>query len=386
MNNLKIKLVIVDDEPMILKSLKRELEPWVEEKNLEIETFPSAKEALLFLSHNHKSVFLVISDLRMPEIKGSKFLEQVNKLYPEIKLFLLTAHSDIDDIQDAIKASIARLLLKPWDHNGLRTDIENALEIYLLQKKNRELKDEVDQNLLTASQFQKAILSSTDIINGNIEVNIEYNPIETIKCGGDFYHVYNIDENKKILMIGDVAGHGIKPAFVTSMLKVLCSMLKPEFYKKNISTAEIVEFINKGLLNSLGNIRDILVTFSVVYIDLEKKIIDISGAGNLPLYILRKDNLIAIKDENIVLGFIHDSEYKNIIEPIEQNDLIIMFTDGLIESEKSRTIINSKRIEGILLTLDLKDNPAEKIYKHFKLLQENDTFVDDVTVVTAKIL
>ena len=92
MNNLKIKLVIVDDEPMILKSLKRELEPWLEEKNIEIETFPSAKEALLFLSHNHKSVFLVISDLRMPEIKGSKFLEQVNKLYPEIKLFLLTAH------------------------------------------------------------------------------------------------------------------------------------------------------------------------------------------------------------------------------------------------------------------------------------------------------
>lgn len=386
MLNMNKKIVLVDDEPMILKSLKRELEPWSNDNDIEIITYESANEALIYLSENSTLVFLVISDLRMPEIKGSKFLIIINNLYPQIKLFLLTAHSDISDIQEAITASIDRLILKPWSYNNLLSDIENALKLYNIEEQNRLLKDEIQYNISMASQFQKMLLPSSTIIPGAIDIDMINSPVSSIQCGGDFYDFYNIDDNRKIILLGDVSGHGIKPAFVTAMLKVLCSMFRPSIYTKEISPKEIISYINRGLFNSLGEIKDILVTFSAVYIDQKKKIIEVAGAGQLPLYILRNDSLISIKDDNIVMGFIHDSEYTNITQILEKDDLIIMFTDGLIESEKSKMIINKERIEELLLTLNLKNKPAKTIYESFKQFQKNRIFADDVTLITARII
>lgn len=386
MNIFNKKILLVDDEPLILKSLKRELEPWCESNRVEFITFTNAKEALEYLSINHSSVFLVISDLRMPQMKGSALLTEVNKLYPAIKLFLLTAYSDIPDIQIAINASIDKLLLKPWDHHGLKSDIENALKMYKIEKQNRLLKEELQHNITIAGEFQRQLLSNPMLLDESIDVEIKYAPVKQLHCGGDFYNLIDVDDNKKIIMMGDVSGHGIKPAFVTAMLKVLCSMLKPALFKDNISPSKIITDINNGLFKSLGDIKDIIVTFSVIYIDQLNKKIRVSGAGQLPVYILRDDTLIALKDNSIVMGFIHDSEYTEIEYELKKDDLVIMFTDGLIESEKSKSVLDVTRIKQLLLTLNLKENPSETIFDSFQKLQQDTTFTDDVTLITSRIL
>lgn len=386
MNIFNNKILLVDDEPLILKSLKRELEPWSESNRIEIITFTNAKETLKYLSINNSSVFLVISDLRMPQMKGSTLLTEVNNLYPDIKLFLLTAHSDISDIQVAVNASIDKLLLKPWDHHGLQSDIENALKMYKIEKQNKLLKDELQHNITIAGEFQRQLLSNPMLLDKSIDVEIKYAPLKQLHCGGDFYDLIDIDDNKKLIMMGDVSGHGIKPAFVTAMLKVLCSILKPSLYKEDISTSKVISDINMGLFKSLGDIKDIIVTFSVIYIDQLNKKIKVSGAGQLPVYILRDDSLIALNDNCIVMGFIHDSEYTEIEYELKKDDLVIMFTDGLIESEKSKSVIDDTRIQQLLLTLDLKKNPSEVIFNSFEMLQQDKNFADDVTVITSRIL
>jgi CheY-like chemotaxis protein len=61
-------LLLVDDEPNILKALSRELEFWTEERNITILTAPHAIKALEILKEKGAETLLVVSDLRMPEM------------------------------------------------------------------------------------------------------------------------------------------------------------------------------------------------------------------------------------------------------------------------------------------------------------------------------
>lgn len=384
--NMNKNIVIIDDEELILKSLVREFTPLCTSMDVTMFTFTSASEAMFFLSQSHESTFLVISDLRMPEKSGSQLLQEIKNLYPNIKLFLLTAHSDIQDIQEAVKASILRLLIKPWDHDDLKSSIINAFRCYSFEQENRELKKELELNMEIAGDFQKKLLMNPDFSSSSMAIDMKYIPVQKLKCGGDYFEFISLNNNEDLIMLGDVSGHGIKPAFVTSMLKVLTSNLRPDLYKKDFNLGEMLSQINFGLFKSLGHIKDIITTYTAVLIDSDKKTMKISGAGQLPIYILRNNTLKCIKKDSPAMGFIHDFQYQEIKEKLETDDLIIMFTDGLIESEKSRSIIDNNRIQSLIIGLDLDEDPAEKILSYFQKLQKDNSFADDVTLITARIL
>ena len=119
------KIMLVDDEASILNSLKRELYDWCLEKEIEIIKFTNPLEALESLEVE-KEVFLVISDLRMPEMLGSDLLLNIQAKYPDIITILLTGYSEIDEIMKAVKAGIFAYILKPWDEKYLLTEIGKA--------------------------------------------------------------------------------------------------------------------------------------------------------------------------------------------------------------------------------------------------------------------
>ena len=77
-------LMLVDDEQNILLALKRELHEWARERKLDVILARSANEGLSLLSEHGAAVEMIVSDLRMPEMKGSDFLLEVRKTYPDV--------------------------------------------------------------------------------------------------------------------------------------------------------------------------------------------------------------------------------------------------------------------------------------------------------------
>ena len=79
----------------------------------------SANEALELIKElklKNETVALFISDQRMPEMEGVVFLEKTKEIYPDAKLVLLTAYSDIDVAIKAINnIKLNYYLLKPWN-------------------------------------------------------------------------------------------------------------------------------------------------------------------------------------------------------------------------------------------------------------------------------
>jgi len=110
-------IVIVDDDAQVLRAILRDVKSKYRE-DYRIAATDSANEALDLIKDlklKNETVALFISDQRMPEMEGIEFLTQAKQIFPEAKLVLLTAYSDIDAAINAINTvRLNYYLLKPW--------------------------------------------------------------------------------------------------------------------------------------------------------------------------------------------------------------------------------------------------------------------------------
>ena len=92
----KYTILFVDDEPNILRALKRALF----KMNINMLLAESGKKALELLESH--TVHVVVSDMKMPHMSGAELLEQVAKLYPDTFRVVLTGFADIDSTIKAV--------------------------------------------------------------------------------------------------------------------------------------------------------------------------------------------------------------------------------------------------------------------------------------------
>ncbi|MFZ1321386.1 MAG: FAD-dependent oxidoreductase [Ignavibacteria bacterium] len=111
-------IFIVDDDEQVLHAILRDVRSKYRDE-YRVNASDSATEALEViakLNQKNETVALFISDQRMPEMQGIEFLEKAKKIFPEAKLVLLTAYSDIDAAIKAINdIKLDFYLLKPWN-------------------------------------------------------------------------------------------------------------------------------------------------------------------------------------------------------------------------------------------------------------------------------
>ena len=125
-------LLIVDDEPNIVAALVRVLK----QDGYRILTALSGEDALDVLALN--TVQVIISDHRMPVMRGAEFLGKVKSLYPDTVRILFSGYTEMNTLVDAVnRGAVYRFLLKPWDDDVLRENIREAFNYYWLTHKDR---------------------------------------------------------------------------------------------------------------------------------------------------------------------------------------------------------------------------------------------------------
>ena len=124
-------LLIVDDEEMVLTSLRSFL---MLETEYEVLTYSSAAEALEAVKA--RTIDLVVSDYLMPDMTGIDLLLEIKKLQPYATRILLTGYADKENAIKAInEVGLYQYVEKPWDNNDLKLIIENGLERRFLMEK-----------------------------------------------------------------------------------------------------------------------------------------------------------------------------------------------------------------------------------------------------------
>ena len=113
------KILLVDDEPLILKALVRLLQrtPCLCDGRLfklELVTFTDPSKALEYV-RNHQ-VSLVLSDYRMPGMDGVELLTAIKTLQPDTSRIIISGYADLNALINAInRAHIYRFVAKPWN-------------------------------------------------------------------------------------------------------------------------------------------------------------------------------------------------------------------------------------------------------------------------------
>jgi CheY-like chemotaxis protein len=153
----KPKMLVVDDEPDNLDLLYRTFR-----RDFNVFKADSGISALEILAAEGE-VAVIISDQRMPEMKGTEFLSKTVPQFPDTMRIILTGFTDVEDLVDAINSGqVYKYITKPWDPNELKAVVQRAAETYeLLKQRTEELRQARAQTALLDSILQAARQASS---------------------------------------------------------------------------------------------------------------------------------------------------------------------------------------------------------------------------------
>lgn len=136
-------VVCVDDERVVVQSLKQELklDPFFKDITVEISDTPRSVPALVedILSEGGE-VLVVISDQRMPLMSGDELLIELHRRIPETNNILLTGFTDLDAVVRLVNTNaLYRYIAKPWDWQDMVMTIRDACIAYRQRRMIEEL-------------------------------------------------------------------------------------------------------------------------------------------------------------------------------------------------------------------------------------------------------
>lgn len=129
-------ILCVDDEANILSALRRLFRP----TGYRVLIANGGAEGLALLEAENGAVDVVISDMRMPEMDGARFLAQVKARWPRPARILLTGYADIESTVAAInQGEIYRYIAKPWNDGEVLLTVRDVLDRQSLEREKARL-------------------------------------------------------------------------------------------------------------------------------------------------------------------------------------------------------------------------------------------------------
>lgn len=151
--NGKRPILVVDDEPEMLFSLRNLLRP-----EFEVYTAGSGEEGIKVLQEH--LIHLVMTDQRMPEMTGVQLLSRIKSEHPKAMRLIFTGHADINAVIDAInQGNVFRYVTKPWDPEVLLDALREAGTRYDQIVKRNRLLSELQSYEARCTAFKDALLS-----------------------------------------------------------------------------------------------------------------------------------------------------------------------------------------------------------------------------------
>jgi len=220
--------------------------------------------------------------------------------------------------------------------------IENCLAVglenhYLLKTKKKH--ENVDREISTGAEIQSQLLPDYCPIIHGLDLAAHCRP--ALQLGGDYYDFMclktNISEKRKeksrwAFVIGDVMGKGIPAGLLMTMLR---GMLRAEVLT-GLPPDRILHDLNQLAINDLEQSHRFVTLFYLDYDHRTRKLRFANAAHNPPLLWKSSDQkMIKLDAKGFVLGLQKDAEYHCGEIKLNQNDLVLYYTDGVIDTSNS---------------------------------------------------
>jgi serine phosphatase RsbU (regulator of sigma subunit) len=380
---MKDKVLLVDDDAMVLAGLKRQLR-----NHFIIDTALSGEEALKQVQENGPYA-VIVSDFMMPGMNGIEFLSRVKKSNPDTVRMMLTGAADMPTAIRAVnEGSIFQFHPKPCPADTLCQAIQTAIAEYRkVVSDQRQLKN-FKSSLAQASVLQQKLMPKSDPrVDG---FDIAGTSIWCDETGGDYYDFLYPPANghKKIgIVVGDVTDHGISSALLMTTAR---AFLRERVQTPPSECSAIISDVNRRLVRDVEELN-LFMTMFYGEIDINEKMIRWVKAGHEPaiLYTPQTDSFEFLAGEGLPLGVIEDAVYKESQKQINSGQIILIGTDGIKEAVDTHgEMFGNERLLNVIR--DYADQPARKILdRAFESLNDFRHPLgpeDDETLVIIKVL
>ena len=237
------------------------------------------------------------------------------------------------------------------------------------------------------SEIEKKMLQSPvpDTLEG---VSIARMMMPSGHLDGDFADFIIFDSQHADILIGDVMGHGIQSALVGAGIKSLfLKVLAQTKYPLSALPAleQIVAGVHERCINELIGLGT-FATLLFMRLDLEAGHISIVDCGHPPVIHFHADSgtCSMLKGENLPIGLIEHQEYHANSYSIRENDILVLFSDGITEcSAPDKTMFGDQQLLDIIKkhhTL-LPQEIIEKIKAALSLFSGRDSYDDDLSCI-----
>lgn len=247
-----------------------------------------------------------------------------------------------------------------------------------------EEKVAIEKELATAKRVQETLLPANYMKSGRIEIAGYYEP--ATECGGDWWYYFEIG-SKLYLCIGDVTGHGVPSALMTSAARATISFLSR---KKTLTPSEILQHMNNAIHDCSHG--DLQMTFFAAMIDQETlELTYANGSHEPPMLFPKIDTKIKVQDINFLngaeghrIGEDLGSIYHETSMILDPGDRLFFYTDGITAvANREKKYWPEREIKKALIrafttnqrTLVIIEDFKESLNKH----RQNTLLEDDLT-------
>jgi sigma-B regulation protein RsbU (phosphoserine phosphatase) len=262
--------------------------------------------------------------------------------------------------------------------------VGKALRLWRINKENQQLRFRIDDLLRTAGAFQRSLFSQAIPESRTVRFSVSFNPHEEYHCGGDFYDILQDDAGAYMIILGDVTGHGPKPAMIAGMVKTAIHSIIDSDKSLRSAPDRLLKRLNDQFCAMFACSPETLIALSAVHLSPARQILAVATAGLPAVIHLRNAQPEVLRTPNHILGAFPDTEFYKIERFLQPGDHIILYTDGLVESIPTFFTVEPDAVTAALA--EMTDYSAQAISDFFLAKLPGATFTDDVTVLSLEIL
>jgi len=276
---------------------------------------------------------IVLIDIVMPKVDGLEYCRWVRGIpeFERLPVIVQTAITRADYIKHAFDAGATDFIRKPVDVNELLSRTSIHIENQMLMRDLIQYQQRIHSELDKACETQRLIMPSEEVQQAitkkyNIDIAAHFQP--SSELGGDFWGVENIDDDKMVLFNVDFSGHGVTAALNTFRLHTILK----EANLQDKTAGEILMMLNSKICALLE--VGAFATMFLAIIDRTSPVLLYASAGAPAALIISPDGNSNILDNaGIPLGVVEDAEYTDCRAAFHPDDVLITYSDALIETE-----------------------------------------------------
>jgi serine phosphatase RsbU (regulator of sigma subunit) len=159
---------------------------------------------------------------------------------------------------------------------------------------------------------------------------------------GDFYDVFRLAPGRIAAVIGDVTGHGIEPSITAFQAKYLLRV----FLRQYRDPAQAMEELN-AQMSSLERGEE-FISICIVVFDTEAGTLRVASAGHPAAWLWHDREVRPLRATGPLLMLDPDGSYHSREIPLEEGDLLLLYTDGLAEARSGEQLFGEDRIANTL--------------------------------------